>query len=198
MSGMSTMLRQGPPRRGALTRAPAAGVVPDLICSRHRSASKAARRARRSRRPEDLHRLRIRCKRLRYALEFVSELYAGATTKMVRTVTTLQDLLGRVQDAAVAVERLESLATAPDAGLAAETVFLMGAVAERYHYEARQVSEELPGHLEDLKGKTWRKLDGVMEKRRLELASLYRWPLHPRGTQADGKAEYEGSSTPQL
>ncbi len=52
--------------------------MPDLIEALHRSATKAARRARRSGDAADFHRTRIRLKRLRYALEFVSEIYDGA------------------------------------------------------------------------------------------------------------------------
>ena len=74
----------------------------------------AARRARRSDDPDDFHRLRIRCKRLRYALEFVSEIYEGRTRGVVRRVVGLQDCLGLMQDAQVAAARLHSLATADE------------------------------------------------------------------------------------
>ncbi len=79
VAGFITMLRQGPSRRSAAARAPAAAVVPGLIDARHRSATKAARRARRSGDPADFHLTRIRLKRLRYALEFVSEIYDRRT-----------------------------------------------------------------------------------------------------------------------
>jgi len=55
--------------------------------------------------PRDLHRLRIRAKRLRYELEFFLEVYpdlaqAAAATKAI------QDLLGTYQDSCMATERL--------------------------------------------------------------------------------------------
>ena len=50
----------------------------------------------------DYHRLRIRCKRLRYALEFLSDLYPGATRPLMRRLVTVQDVLGVHQDADVA------------------------------------------------------------------------------------------------
>ena len=75
--------------------------VPDLIGSRHVAVVKAARRAKRSGEAEDFHRLRIRCKRLRYSLEFGSELYGGRTGRYTRQLTKLQNQLGLLQDAEV-------------------------------------------------------------------------------------------------
>ncbi|MGH9029763.1 MAG: CHAD domain-containing protein [Acidimicrobiales bacterium] len=198
MAGLCTMLRQGPPRRTAATRAPAVAVVPDLVAARQRSAAKAARPAKHSAQPEDFHRLRIRCKRLRYALEFVSDVYEGATSKVVRRVVRLQDSLGLMQDATVAVARLESLATNPSNGLSATTVFVMGGVAERYRFEAKQIAEDLPKGLKALRGSRWQKLKVLMERRRLELAAFYRWPLQPRSVQpTDLEAPHEEVNTTQ-
>jgi triphosphatase len=191
VSGLVAMLRQGPPRRAVSTRAPAAAVVPEMVTSRHRSAVKAARRARREGRPEDFHRLRIRCKRLRYALEFVSAVYEGKTSQVVRRVTRLQDSLGLLQDAHVAMERFRALATGPGAALPPATVFVMGAIAERYREDAERAYKRVPTQLKALKGSHWQKLKVVMEGRRLELAAQYRWPLQPRAL------DLVGTSVPQ-
>ena len=59
----------------------------------------------------DFHALRIRCKRLRYALEFSSDVYGGPTSRFVRELTVLQDELGDMQDAEVASLQLAALAT---------------------------------------------------------------------------------------
>jgi len=179
VSSYSAMLLLGPSRRSVSARAPAAVVVPDLVVARHRSATKAARRAQRSGEAEDFHLLRIRCKRLRYALEFVSEIYEGRTAKMVRRVVRLQDLLGLMQDARVAAARLHELATTDETDLSRATVFVMGQVAERYRSEADVASRKLPAHLEDLKGSRWTKLKALMERKRFELGTLYGWPLQP-------------------
>ena len=111
MSGMSAMVQQGPLRRSAATRLPASVAVPDLIGSRHAAVVKAARRAKRSGEAADFHRLRIRCKRLRYSLEFSAELYGGRTNRYTRQLTKLQNQLGLLQDAEVAATRLVELAT---------------------------------------------------------------------------------------
>jgi len=182
VGGFTTMLRQGPSRRSAAARAPAVTAVPDLVDARHRAAVKASRRARRSGDPDDFHRLRIRAKRLRYALEFVSEIYDGQTAKYVRSVVKLQDALGLMQDARVAADRLHELATAADASLSPTTVFVMGGFAERYRHEAQVLASKVPKRLKQLRGGAWRRLAGHMEHRRLAFASLYRWPgagAHP-------------------
>ncbi len=64
---------------------------------------KAAKRAKKTGVVTDFHRLRIRGKRLRYALEFSSDVYGGRTARFVRQLTALQDELGRMQDAEVAL-----------------------------------------------------------------------------------------------
>jgi hypothetical protein len=158
---------------------PAAAVVPGLIIARHRSAVTAARRAARTQDPADFHRLRIRCKRLRYALEFVSEIYDGRTRGVVRRVVRLQDCLGLMQDAEVAASRLHSLATTENAGLSPATVFAMGGVADRYRREADRLSGTLPAYLEALKGPQWKKLKALMERRRTEIGPPDTWSPGP-------------------
>ena len=92
--GLAAMVRQGPLRRSTAGNAPAAIGVPALVVQRHDAVTKAARRARKSGRVTDFHRLRIRCKRLRYSLEFSADLYEGATSRFVRQLAGLQDGLG--------------------------------------------------------------------------------------------------------
>ncbi len=198
VSGFSAVLRQGPPPCSAATSALAAAVVPDLVQSRHRSAIKAAKRARRSGAADDFHQLRIRCKRLRYTLEFVSEIYEGHTANMVSRVVRLQDALGFMQDARVAATRLHELATAEATGLSSTTVFAMGGVAERYRQEAERVRRVLPGHLEDLKGSHWQKVKALMESKRLEVGALYRWLPRPSAARSSGtdQLQQDGSAPP--
>lgn len=177
VAGFATMLRQGPSRRSAAARAPAGAIVPGLIGARHRSATKAARRAQRSGEPDDFHQTRIRVKRLRYALEFVSDIYDKRTAKYLRHVVKLQDALGLMQDARVAAARLQQLATAEGSTLSPTTVFVMGGVTERYRIESERLARKVPGLLHELRGPEWRRLTALMERRRLELGAQYRWPV---------------------
>ena len=165
--GLATMAQQGPARRSVATRVPAVIGLPDLVETRHRSVAKAAKRARRTGEVTDFHRLRIRCKRLRYALEFGSEVYEGHTARYVRELTAVQDELGLMQDAEVASLRLADLATG-EAHLPAATVFVMGGLAERQRREVRRLLKRLPKHASRVNGREWRDLHEVMERRRTE------------------------------
>jgi CHAD domain-containing protein len=166
-AGLTSMARQGPLRRSLATRVPAAIGVPDLVVVRHDSVAKAARRARRSGVVSDFHRLRIRCKRLRYSLEFSADIYGGRTTRYVRQLTGLQDELGQLQDAEVASTRLADLATG-EAHLPPATVFVMGAVAERDHRIVRQLLKRLPKQVKRAGGREWDELLEVMEQARAD------------------------------
>jgi len=169
------------------------------VRTRHRAAVKAARRARESGAAEDFHLLRIRCKRLRYALEFVSEIYEGQTAKMVSCVVRLQDALGFMQDARVADARLRELAVDATKGLSPTTIFAMGAVAERYRHEAARMRRSLPGLLKDLKGSPWQKTKTVMERESLDLGAPCGWPLQPLAEPVvEDEAAHEDGSAPPL
>jgi triphosphatase len=165
VSGMSAMAQQGPFRRSSATRLAALVAVPDLICSRHAAVVKAARRAKRSGEAADFHRLRIRCKRLRYSLEFGAELYDGRTNRYTRQLTKLQNQLGLMQDAEVAITRLTELATG-DTNLAASTIFVMGGVAELHRQEMARLLDLLPAEVSRVRGREWVDLTTTMERGR--------------------------------
>jgi triphosphatase len=165
--GLTAMAQQGPARRSLATRVPAVIGLPDLVLTRHDKVRKAAKRAKRSGVVTDFHALRIRCKRLRYALEFSSDVYDGRTSRFVRELTGLQDELGAMQDAEVASLQLAALATG-DAHLPAATIFMMGGVAEQHRREVNRLLERLPDELPRIRGKAWRELRDVMERRRTE------------------------------
>jgi CHAD domain-containing protein len=60
--------------------------------------------------PADLHAIRLRAKRLRYAAEIFAPLYPGKpTTRFIRRLSSLQDRLGTVNDGAVAETVLSEL-----------------------------------------------------------------------------------------
>jgi triphosphatase len=55
--------------------------------------------------PDDLHRLRIKAKRLRYELEFFANVY-GSLARSAKAARRLQDTLGAYQDACTASDRV--------------------------------------------------------------------------------------------
>ena len=141
--GMASMVQQGPlaDRRPPGSRP--SSRYPGWSRPATTAVKKAARRAKRSGVVADFHRLRIRCKRLRYSLEFSAELYGGRTTRYVRQLAGLQDQLGLVQDSEVATARLVDLASG-EAHLPATTVFVMGGVAERHRVERESSCANCP------------------------------------------------------
>jgi CHAD domain-containing protein len=167
--GLSTLVQQGPLRRSVATRLPAAISVPDLVEAHHGAVVKAARRAKKSGAAADFHRLRIRCKRLRYALEFSSELYEGRTSRYVRQLTGLQDQLGLLQDAEVAAARLVDLATG-EAHLPPATIFVMGGVAAHHRGDMARLLHRLPKKVSRVGGREWQDLKATMERRRSQAA----------------------------
>jgi CHAD domain-containing protein len=198
--GLAAMVQQGPARRSVATRIPAAIGLPDLVVGRHAAVAKAATRAKRSGAVPDYHRLRIRCKRLRYALEFGAEVYDGRAARYVRQVTALQDHLGLMQDAEVASLRLAELATT-EPSLPPATVFVMGGMAERQRREVDRLLRRLPKELSRVKGREWRDVLELMEKRRAEAEASQppvRTPLRavPPPTEASTLPEASVLPTP--
>ena len=165
--GLAAMAQQGPARRSVATRTPAVIGLPGLIEARHDKVAKAAKRAKRTGVVADFHRLRIRCKRLRYSLEFASEVYEGRTARYVRQLTAVQDELGLMQDAEVASLRLAEMATG-DTALPAATVFVMGAVAERHRRDVDRYLRRLPQHASRVGGRAWRELRELLDATRAE------------------------------
>ncbi len=188
--GMDAMVRQGPPRRSRAARVPAAVAVPDLVNTRHAAVVKAARRAKRTGVAADFHRVRIRCKRLRYSLEFSAELYGGLTSRYTRRLTGLQDRLGLLQDAEVAAARLADLAVG-EAHLPATTIFVMGGVAEHHRRDMRRLLRRLPRDLSRVSARAWQDLAAAMDQRRDEILALtppVRRTLRAVPTPADAAA----------
>jgi CHAD domain-containing protein len=199
-SGLVTMVQPSGHRTTPATPL-AAAVLPDLVTSRHRAVVKAARRARQSGSATDFHRLRIRCKRLRYSLEFTASVYGGRTERFTRKLAKLQDSLGLLQDAEAAITRLADLATSAgavgrDGGLPPRTVFAMGAVAERYRAESATLLARLPKRLAMLHGEEWRGLAAHMARRRLEALAASPAPGPARAVLGEAPARGAADSRP--
>lgn len=197
------MAQHGQRRRLPSARAAAALSVPDLVTPRHRAVVKAARRARRSGVAADFHRLRIRCKRLRYSLEFTAGIYGSQTERFTKKLAKLQDALGLMQDAEVATTRLLALATGeaddvPERDLPARTIFAMGAVAERYRAESAALLAKMGKHLGVLQGDEWHDLAAHMARRRA--AAVAAQPSPQPLAPAHGVAEpaVAGATTPAV
>jgi CHAD domain-containing protein len=190
-SSFAELLRRGPGADGALSRKdghdpsrqPVTAAAPALVNKRHKKWRKAAGRIGEGSDAEAYHDLRKEGKRLRYALEFLSDLYGGATDGVVKPLKALQDDLGRHQDAVVSVGLLRQLGTNTDVPRISRAVaFTMGVYAERYGREAREVRAGLAASDPFkvlLKRGTWKALYGAMEKAEEKAAKARR-----KGSQA--------------
>jgi CHAD domain-containing protein len=95
------------------------------------------------------HRLRVRVKRLRYALETLHGLGGRQVERMIRRLEAMQELLGRHQDAAGQAARLRALAASP--GLPPPTLLAMGALAQVLARRGRRSRRRF--------ARRWRRLD---------------------------------------
>ena len=145
---------------------PARALAPDLIESRFRSFRKAGDRIGPNSPATKYHRLRIRGKRLRYALEFLTDLYPGRTQPLIKRLVAVQDLLGLHQDADVATERLRQLAFSGADDLDPETIFAMGEIAERHRQAAIQLRAQFPTVYARLSSKQWKAFHKGLEPER--------------------------------
>jgi CHAD domain-containing protein len=112
---------------------------------------------------EEYHEVRGQVKKLRYALEAVAELYGKPAADTVRALRRWQENLGVQQDAAVAMQRLNALAGAKPKGIPAETLFLMGRLAERHLGTAAQGRKRCATGYRKVRQK-WKKLRTKFEK----------------------------------
>lgn len=109
----------------AAWRQPARACAVQILTARHARVLKRGRRLER-RTAAELHRLRIAVKQLRYATEFFSSLFPGRGMAALRDrLAQLQDILGRINDAA-AVQPLLSAAAADDRELIAAAGIVTG------------------------------------------------------------------------
>ena len=104
---------------------------------------------------EALHALRIRVKRVRYAVELGGQPTQPRTERVIGAAKTLQDLLGEHQDTVVAERLLADLA-GRDAD--ASVVFVAGRLAERQKLRRERLAAQLPA--------AWKRLRRVARKLR--------------------------------
>jgi triphosphatase len=136
---------------------------PGLIRQRFRKLRKRADLLGTDSSTDDYHEVRGQVKKLRYALEAVAALYGKPANDMIRALRRWQENLGLQQDAAVAMQRLNDLAGAKPKGIPAETLFLMGRLAERHLGAARQARKRCATGYRKVREK-WKRLRTKFEK----------------------------------
>jgi triphosphatase len=176
-SSFAEMLRRGPGTGLELEQAngremagePVTAAAPALISRRYRKWRKAAKRLDQNSSPEDFHDARKKGKRLRYTLEFVSEVYGKPAQKLIKPLKALQDDLGDHQDAIVAAGYLKELGTTTGGTRVQRGVaFTMGVYSEHCSREAKDLRSLVP-HSKPFrtttKRKRWKNFEKVLESR---------------------------------
>ena len=168
VASFGSFLQKGPSRRAVGARRPVLEAAPDLVRKPYRKVRKLGDPLNDESSGEEYHELRKKGKRLRYALEFFSEVYGEPTKEWVKPLKDLQDVLGDHQDAEVATSHLRELSVARGRGrrLPPETIFVMGGISHRYEVRARELRAEFPKAYRNAARKRWKVLRGVMEKAR--------------------------------
>ena len=138
---------------------PAEVAGPTFIGKAYRRVVQQGRTAVSAQEPAALHRLRILFKRLRYASEFFAPAMGGRLDPLIRAMVKFQDCLGEHQDAAVAAQKIDTLAREMAAGgsLPVEALLDLGSLIQ----VQREIAMDRRARLADL----WRKFDRASVRR---------------------------------
>ena len=115
--------------RHALPAIDAACDAPAMLAPLARSLRKAGKRVARDAPPELFHRLRVRIKRMRYALEMLAEVGGKRSRKALNRLEQMQELLGAHQDMVSTIAWLRGFAADAD-GVAPQTLMAVGAMLQ--------------------------------------------------------------------
>jgi CHAD domain-containing protein len=132
--------------------------APRVLEERYRKFRKAARNVTPKSSPQELHKARRRARKLRFATEFVEELYGEPAEDLIDAATELQDLFGEHQDCYAAIElRRRVLKSLPK--LASE---LAHELDEHDREHAASLRKSAPSVVKHVK-KRWKSLQKAME-----------------------------------
>lgn len=111
----------------------------------------------------DLHKVRIRAKRLRYAAEFFEVAYGRPAQRLAELLVTLQDLLGDLQDGVVSGQRIHQAVHTEAGAWSAETSLALGRVVQRDVQHANEIRNEFPRVYRAVRDEGWRRLRRSLE-----------------------------------
>jgi CHAD domain-containing protein len=162
-SAFSRFLREGETAAGEAGHAPVRQALPRLIRKRHAKLRKLGDALTLNAPPEDYHALRIRCKRLRYALDMVAHLFGHRARTYLARCAALQDLLGELQDAHVVACRARAWATGAKPALPPTAIFALGALAHYHTQRIDALRAQFPARYQGIKAR--RLLHSALTKR---------------------------------
>jgi triphosphatase len=137
-------------------------VARDLIRAQARNLRKRADKLRKDSPPDEYHEVRIRAKRLRYALDAFADLYGSAAGNYARVLARLQNILGTFNDAALRSSQFAELVSKAR-HLPPSTSFLIGRMVERDVREFDRCRRQFPRAYRRLRRRRWRELLAAMD-----------------------------------
>jgi triphosphatase len=165
VESFAVMLRRGSLRAQPPAWRPVTAEAPGLVRRRRRAVRKRLKRVgHEARKGPALHAVRIRCKRLRYLLEFLGDVYPQEVPEVTAGLVKTQDLLGLYQDSIVGGGQLRDLALARQDPLSPAAVFLLGRLTERYADQGRRAVRRFSKGRSPVRGPAWKRLDKAMKK----------------------------------
>jgi CHAD domain-containing protein len=112
-----------------------------IAAEEFRRLRRAAKTLRRTSTDDELHRVRIRAKRARYAAELAAPLVGRRARSFVESARRFQDVIGEHQDAAAGLERIRAVAAQTNSP---EVAFAAGMLVERLERDRRRARRALP------------------------------------------------------
>ena len=91
-------------------------------------------------------------------------MFGKPADEMLKALRRLQDCLGAQQDAHTAKNRLASIVADPGSHLPADTVFLMGRLAEHHVKETARARKDLARAWRKVRGRRWKALSAKMQE----------------------------------
>jgi CHAD domain-containing protein len=140
-----------------------AAVAQELIRSTARKLRKRADRLTDDSTADDFHKVRIRAKRLRYALDAFGSLYGDPAREYLRALARLQHVLGEYHDSTVRAGLFAELVTS-GRRVPAATSFLVGRLVERDQGKFRECQQKFSKAYRRIKRRRWRELQTAMRE----------------------------------
>jgi CHAD domain-containing protein len=181
-------------RRRGIAGQPAALVAPDLLAAAFKKVRRLGERLTLDSKAEDFHRMRIRVKRLRYAIEFHAPLYGAPADDLVERLVALQDHLGAHQDCVVMRGQIDEIRLARAKRLPPGALFAMGTLAERVARRSATLRRQFPRLFRAARGKPWKRLKHAFDARVAE-ALRPRRRVRPRPAESKPAPDRQADST---
>jgi CHAD domain-containing protein len=141
-----------------LVDAPLFDDAPRRLRRSYRQLRKRARRIDDHAPVTELHKVRIRAKRLRYAAEFFEVAYGKPAQRLAELLVTLQDRLGDLQDGVVSGQRIHQAVHTEAGAWPAETSLALGRVVQRDAQRANQIRTEFRRLYRAVRDEGWQRL----------------------------------------